>query len=194
MSDIDNMTPEELETALQNDVANLGQNQDIDTTVDETEQHNDEVTDTGGTETDETETDEVDDDTGTETKSEKKIKKLLSQRNKERSAKAELEERVKQLENLNADTDFYNSNPDAVKLKDNITAKMAENNTLSRQDAYLLLAGENMLADRTWTPWARKMTGSTPWNITTPKKVSDMTSAELDAKVNELYNSWGITI
>lgn len=197
MSDIDNMTNEQLETALQEEIANLGQNQDIDNTSEEAEQNNDEVTDEGGTDDGNSEADEWDEwvnEEQNQSKSEKKIKKLLSQRNKERSEKAELEERVKQLEKTNADTTFYNSNPWAEKYKAEIDEKMSANDKLTRQEAYLIVAGESLLADKTGKAWARKITGNTPWNITTPKKASDMTTAELDAQVRELEKSWKLVL
>lgn len=129
-----------------------------------------------------------------EPKTEKKIKKLLSQRNSERKEKQNLAERLTEMENKLADTDFYKDNQEAIKYKDEIS-QMVNERWFTREEAYLLIAWKQVLeqnkklsSNKTTHIW------NTPWvnkNWTSPK---DMNMAELDDLVNNMYSAGKLRI
>lgn len=192
MPDIDNMTQEQLDSALLSEIANLNWGWEQQTEVNndvEAEWITTENNDKAWTQEEQQEW-EAD-----LSKSEKKIKKLLSQRNEERDAKKSLEDRLHELERERDDAKFYKENPQAEEFKDLIDAKLSEKDNLTRQEAYLLVAWEQIIENnKSMNAWARKMSWTTPWNITNPKNPKDMDMSDLDAHVRELYKSWAIKI
>jgi polyhydroxyalkanoate synthesis regulator phasin len=61
-----------------------------------------------------------------ENKTEKKIKKLLSQRNEEKKEKESLAQRLAEIENKLADTEFYKDNQAALEYKQDIDSLVNE--------------------------------------------------------------------
>lgn len=129
-----------------------------------------------------------------EPKTEKKIKKLLSQRNTERKEKENLAERLTKMENQLADTDFYKDNQDAIQHKDKINDLVNER-WFTRDEAYLLIAWKAILeqnkklnSNKTTHIW------NTPWvnkNWTNP---NNMNMADLDSLVNNMYSAGKLKI
>jgi len=119
---LNEMTAEEtamLESEIQalngghNEPYNDNNSQNDDYTENETEDYqNDDYT--------ENETEDYQDDEEIENKTEKKIKKLLHQRNEEKREKNSLIDRISQLENKLADTEFYKDNQNALEYKEQI--------------------------------------------------------------------------
>ena len=188
MADIENLSSEELESALNKEIAELGWDWE---TAPEIEPKVEAWSDMDDTDTD------WDDNNDDETlsKTERKIKKLLAQRNEERDAKAKLEIELAELKNNNADSKFFTENPWADKFKEQIAKEMEETVGLSMDKAYKIVASSEILANKqTANIWNRAIVWNTPWANTSDKKPADMSSSELDAQVRELYWKGSIKI
>ena len=121
LADTDNLTEEELETAVQEELDNeKSPSTDINVETEE------EVVETS------------EEEDKPKNKTEDRFKKILSEKNKAKTKNTELEDRINQLEKENADEKFYNSNPNAKEHQDNIEELMKENPNLDRRQAYIL--------------------------------------------------------
>lgn len=129
-----------------------------------------------------------------ENKIEKKIKKLLHQRNEERKEKQSLTERLSEIENKLADTEFYKDNQDAIWYKDDIS-KIVQERGLTREEAYLLIAWRNILEqNKKINSTKNSMVWITPQKNKNWIQPSDMSINELDSLVNDMYKAWKLII
>jgi len=190
MEDVNGLSWADLENALNSEIAELNSwGWDTETTEEVNAEAN---TDTEET-TEETETDNIEDEHLS--KSEKKIKKLLSQRNEEKDKNTDLENRIKELEKTNTDSKFYTDNPWAEQHKEAIEAEMIETPWISMEKAFKIVATWDIIeANKTASAWNRWIVWKTPWTITDWKAPKDMSKADLDAQVREMYKSWKISI
>lgn len=195
MSEIDNLTWEELTTQLEQEIADLGGTNSKETEEDwnnnpweqqEEEENKEDLED------DWDDDDDWEDNWEKTSKSSKKIKKLLAQRNEERKKTAELESKIKELEQKQDIDNFYSKNPDAKNHSDNIEEMIKARPELTRDEAFILTANKQILEDRK-SPW-NKIIWNTPSANLRDKKAGEMTSKELDNKVREMYKSWKISI
>lgn len=202
MSDIDNMTTEELTNALNSEIAELNwgwEEADAPVTPKVEAWDDDDAQPTTPDTTDaDDDADDADDDADDEqgsSKTERKIKKLLAQRNAERDAKAKLEAQLKELEQKNANTEFYTNNPWAEAHKEAIEKEMAETPWLSMEKAFKIVATWDIIQEnRIAKAWNRQIVGTTPWANLQDKKPWEMSTKELDAQVREMYKAWKISI
>jgi len=188
-ANIDNLSSEELNSALMNDIAKLdwGWGDAPADTKPKAEAWDWEEAPTEPT-------DPANADDENLSKPEKKIKKLLWQRNEEKDKNITLENRIKELEKQNADNKFYTSNPDAETHKEAID-KLIEERGFTRDEAYLITANKDILADnRTATAWNRWIVWTTPWANLRDKKPNDMSLDELNVTVREMEKAWTIGI
>ena len=190
---IDNMSEAELNDALQSEIQALngGINPDNEFQTDNStysEEYEDNQTSEDDT-TDDNQEDEIE-----ENKTEKKIKKLLSQRNEEKREKLSLVERLSEMENKLADTEFYKDNQDAAQYKDDIT-KLVKERWFTRDEAFLLIAWKQVLEqNKKLNSNKTSMIGNTPWinkNWTNP---NNMNMSDLDNLVNNMYKAGKLTI
>jgi len=192
-ANIDNLSSEELESALNSEIAELNWGWE-DAPV-EVEKKVEALPDTEIEKDDDLDDDDADDAEEWLSKSEKKIKKLLAQRNEERDAKAKLENRVLELEKQNTNKDFYTQNPWAEAHKEAIEKEMIETPWLSMEKAFKIVATWEIVEENKQSrAWNRQILGTTPWANLSDKKPTDMTTAELNAKVKEMYGKWEISI
>ena len=192
MSELDTMSEADLNQALQNEIQALnGGINPSNNEFQEEESQEDENQDDYEQDESEQEEDESD---RKENKTEKKIKKLLSQRNEERKEKEGLSERLERLENELADTKFYKENQEAFNYKNEIDSLIQER-WFTRDEAYLLIAWKQVLEqNKKLSSNKNSMIGNTPWinkNWINPK---DMWLDDLDNLVKWMYNAGKLTI
>lgn len=124
-----------------------------------------------------------------ESKTEKKIKKLLSKKNQAEHDRDALQERLAKLEAESERNKFLADFPDAKEHFEKIEGLLEQKPWLSREDAFFILQGKWEI--RSTAP-SSSFTGRPATGLSTPKDITKWTTADMEAYLKQNYSAWGL--